>query len=80
MKSLFLLFTFALFENILALEYDRSITPEQRRIIQRDLENLCRLNYDLRGGKIETSRRIMQVVFEIEELAWKTSSVDYREF
>ena len=30
-----------------ALEFDASVSPEERRIINKDLENLCRLNYDL---------------------------------
>ena len=65
---LFLFSPVAIFHNARAIEFDRSLSLEQRHIIQRDLENLCRLNYDLRGREIEMARRIMQLVFEIEEI------------
>ena len=51
------------------MEFDRSISPEQRHIIERDLENLCRLNYDLKNREMDAAKRVLQMVFEIEEVS-----------
>ena len=57
-----------LFQSAQAIEFDRSVTLEQQRIVERDLENLCRLNYDLQSKEAYAAKRILQMVFEIEEV------------
>ncbi len=54
--------------GLAAIEFDKSVPLQHRRIIENDLKNLCQLNYDLQGEKIDRAKRRATEIFEIEDL------------
>ncbi len=92
MRSIFFILSAIILQSVWALEFDRSLPLEQRQIIQSDLENLCRLNYDSQSEGARKAKKTLQGIFEMEEVncqelknwlfdrvKWITGGFDFQE-
>ena len=65
--------------NLQAFDFDRSLTPNERLTIERDLDNLCRLNYNLPFANKQSLERRLRELMGIDAITCEQLQTFLRE-